>query len=62
MEDKKESVDYYFEQLLPKCSLSPTANPNVFLDKETGELFYLYISPQDFGQDPKLVQLNKKRE
>jgi len=50
------------EEELPKANLSPTANPYVYLDKDTGELYYLYTSPTDFQQEPRLIKLNQTKD
>ncbi len=48
---------------LPKANLSPTANPLIFLDKETGEIYFLENSSgHDSRTGPYLRKLNDRKE
>lgn len=43
---------------LPKANLSLTSNPDLFIDRETGELYYLLSNPNN----ATLIKLNEKRK
>lgn len=54
-EENKENAEYFVEEL-PKAKLSPTSNPLVFLEKDTGTLYYLEGSVP--YREAHLVKLN----
>lgn len=57
----EEGVDFVSEVGLPEAKLSPTANPLVYQDRRTGELYYLQEPRNPFSL-PKLIKLNNTRQ
>lgn len=71
MTEKEKEFEGLAEPELVKANLSPTANPSIFQDKETGELYYFDENHRtgwasanaDYTyREPKLVKLNNTRE